>query len=191
MRTVIEIKRVYARRAEHVWRAWTEPAQLARWWGKRGWTAQLETIELDVRPGGTFRVTTVNDEDGSEMTNEGTYSEVDPPERLAFGETVVTFTELGDGRTEMSFRTTIEADDGSRARGRRTEERVRAPRRAPQGDHMSTTTTSSPASTTSASRATTSRRRASSTRTCWGSRPRASGSGRASPPSARSSRPAR
>ena len=65
---------------------------------------------MDVRPGGTFRVTTVNDEDGSEMTNEGTYSEVDPPERLAFGEAVVTFTDLGDGRTEMSFRTTIEAD---------------------------------------------------------------------------------
>lgn len=107
---VIEIKRVYPASRERVWRAWTEPAQLARWWGKRGWTARLDTIEIDVRPGGSFRVTTVNDEDGSEMTNEGTYSEVDPPERLAFGDAVVTFTDLGDGRTEMSFRTTIEAD---------------------------------------------------------------------------------
>jgi uncharacterized protein YndB with AHSA1/START domain len=107
---VIEIRRVYAAPRERVWRAWTEPAQLVRWWGKRGWTARLDTIELDVRPGGMFRVTTVNDEDGSEMTSEGTYSEVDPPERLAFGEAVVTFTDLGDGRTEMSFRTTIEAD---------------------------------------------------------------------------------
>ena len=109
MSTEIEITRVYAAPRELVWSAWTEPEQLARWWGKRGWTARLESIELDVRPGGTFRVTTVNDEDGSEMTNEGTYTEVDAPERLAFGETVVTFTDLGDGRTEMTFRTTTEA----------------------------------------------------------------------------------
>ena len=93
-----------------MWRAWTEPDQLVRWWGKRGWTAQRETVELDLRPGGTFKVTTVNDEDGSEMTNEGIYSEVDPPERLAFDDAVVTFIDLGDGRTEMRFRTTIHAD---------------------------------------------------------------------------------
>ena len=116
---VIEIRRVYPAPRERVWRAWTEPAQLARWWGKRGWTAQLDTIEMDVRPGGTFRVTTINDEDGSEMVNEGIYSEIVAPERLAFGEAVVTFTDLGDGRTEMSFRTTIEADVAltERARG--------------------------------------------------------------------------
>lgn len=105
----ITITRVYAAPREAVWRAWTEPHQLAAWWGKRGWTARLESIELDVRPGGTFRVTTVNDEDGSEMTNEGTYTEVREPERLVFGETVVTFTDLGDGRTEMTFHTTTEA----------------------------------------------------------------------------------
>ena len=103
----ITITRVYAAPREAVWRAWTEPHQLAAWWGKRGWTARLESIELDVRPGGTFRVTTVNDEDGSEMTNEGTYTEVREPERLVFGETVVTFTDLGDGRTEMTFHTTM------------------------------------------------------------------------------------
>ena len=110
MSTEITITRVYDAPPQLVWNAWTEPAQLAAWWGKRGWTARLDTIEMDVRPGGTFRVTTVNDADGSEMTNDGIYSEVDPPERLAFGDAVVTFTDLGDGRTEMSFRTTIEAD---------------------------------------------------------------------------------
>jgi uncharacterized protein YndB with AHSA1/START domain len=105
----ITITRVYEAPRQLVWKAWTEPAQLAAWWGKRGWTARLDSVELDVRPGGSFRVTTVNDQDGSEMTNEGTYTEVDEPRRLAFGETVVTFTDLGDGRTEMTFRTTTEA----------------------------------------------------------------------------------
>ena len=105
----ISIRRVYSASPQQVWDAWTRPEQLARWWGKRGWNARPESIVLDVRPGGTFRVTTVNDEDGSEMTNEGTYTEVDAPRRLVLGETVVTFTDLGDGRTEMHFHTTTEA----------------------------------------------------------------------------------
>lgn len=115
-RREISITRVYDAAPQQVWAAWTEPAQLARWWGKRGWTARLDSIELDVRPGGVFRVTTVNDEDGSEMTSEGVYTEVSEPERLVFGETVVTFKDLGDGRTEMTFNTTMEASAALRDR---------------------------------------------------------------------------
>jgi uncharacterized protein YndB with AHSA1/START domain len=107
----LKITRVYAARPQQVWDAWTEPAQLARWWGKRGWTAKPDSVVLDVRPGGVFRVVTVNDEDGAEMTNEGTYTEVEEPRKLAFGESEVTFTDLGDGRTEMTFHTTTEASD--------------------------------------------------------------------------------
>jgi uncharacterized protein YndB with AHSA1/START domain len=107
----LTITRVYAASPQQVWDAWTEPKQLARWWGKRGWSAQPDSIVLDVRPGGMFRVTTVNDQDGSEMTNEGTYTEVEEPRRLIFGETTVTFEDLGDGRTEMTFHTTTEASD--------------------------------------------------------------------------------
>jgi uncharacterized protein YndB with AHSA1/START domain len=112
----IAITRVYDATPQQVWDAWTEPAQLARWWGKRGWTARLDSIEMDVRPGGAFRVTTVNDEDGSEMTNEGFYTEVSEPERLVFGETVVTFRDLGNARTEMTFHTTMEASEALRDR---------------------------------------------------------------------------
>ena len=104
----IEIRRVYNASPQRVWDAWTRPDELAKWWGKRGWNAIPESIVLDVRPGGTFRVTTV-DGSGRQMTNEGTYSEIDEPHRLTFGEAVVTFTDLGDGRTEMHFTTTTEA----------------------------------------------------------------------------------
>jgi uncharacterized protein YndB with AHSA1/START domain len=106
---MIEITRVYRAPRERVWAAWTEPEQLAAWWGKRGWTARLDTIVLDVRPGGTFRVTTVSD-DGREMTNEATFREVVPPERLSFGDATVTFADLGDGRTEMRFRTPVPSE---------------------------------------------------------------------------------
>jgi uncharacterized protein YndB with AHSA1/START domain len=57
----------------------------------------------------------------------GTYREVVEPERIVLEEpaeeawhegsvSVVTFTDLGDGRTEMTFRTTMLASDELRAR---------------------------------------------------------------------------
>jgi uncharacterized protein YndB with AHSA1/START domain len=108
---VIEITRVYDAPRDRVWRAWTDPGELARWWGKRGWTAQPDSIVMDVRPGGTFRVTTVHDDDGRTMVSEGVYQEVVEPERLSFGESTVTFTDLGDGRTRMDFRTSARMDE--------------------------------------------------------------------------------
>jgi uncharacterized protein YndB with AHSA1/START domain len=108
---VIEITRIYDAPRDKVWRAWTRPEELARWWGKRGWTAQPDTIVMDVRPGGAFRVVTVHDEDGREMVNEGVYRAVVEPERLEFGESTVTFTDLGDGRTRMDFRTAARMDE--------------------------------------------------------------------------------
>jgi uncharacterized protein YndB with AHSA1/START domain len=96
---------------ERVWAAWTEPDRIAAWWGKRGWSTPLESVELDIRPGGVFRLNSVNDADGREMPLDTTYREVVEPERLAFGDATVTFTDLGDGRTEMIFHATVEMTD--------------------------------------------------------------------------------
>jgi uncharacterized protein YndB with AHSA1/START domain len=101
---------------ERLWRAWTEPGELARWWGKRGWTTPPESVRMDVRPGGEFSLRSVSDEDGREMRLDTTYREIVAPERLSFGEATVTFTDLGDGRTEMIFRTTTEMTDEIRRR---------------------------------------------------------------------------
>ena len=106
---MIEITRVYRAPRERVWAAWTEPAQLAAWWGKRGWNADPDSIVLDVRPGGAFRVTSYS-QDGEQMTNEYTFSEVVPFERLAFGDAVVAFADLGGGFTEMRFRTPVPSE---------------------------------------------------------------------------------
>lgn len=103
----ITITRVFDAPRERVWRAWTEPTEIARWWGKRGWSTPPESVTLDVRPGGTFRLNSINDEDGREMPLDTTFREVVEPERLRFGEATVTFTDLGDGRTEMVFHTTV------------------------------------------------------------------------------------
>jgi uncharacterized protein YndB with AHSA1/START domain len=106
--TEITITRIFGAPRERVWAAWTDPAQIARWWGKRGWSTPPESVTLDVRPGGVFRLNSVNVEDGREMPLETTYSEVVEPERLSFGPATVTFTDLGDGRTEMVFHATLD-----------------------------------------------------------------------------------
>jgi uncharacterized protein YndB with AHSA1/START domain len=112
----IVVTRVFDAPRERVWRAWTEPAELARWWGKRGWTTPPESVTMDVRPGGEFSLLSVSDEDGEEMRLDTTYGEIVEPERLSFGEATVTLTDLGDGRTEMVYRTTTEMTDEIRRR---------------------------------------------------------------------------
>ena len=114
----ITITRVYDAPRELVWKAWTEPARLAQWWGPRGWRTDPADVTMDVQPGGSFRVTSVNDADGAEMTTESVFREVVAPERLVVEEaaedswhegavSVLTLHDLGDGRTEMVFRSTI------------------------------------------------------------------------------------
>jgi len=112
----IVLTRIFDAPRERVWRAWTEPAELARWWGKRGWTTPPESVTMDVRPGGRFALLSVSDDDGREMHLDVTYREVVAPERLSFGEATLTLTDLGDGRTEMTFRTTTEMTDELRLR---------------------------------------------------------------------------
>ena len=53
----ITITRVFDAPRELVWRAWTEPEQLASWYCVGGWTLPVETITMDVRPGGALRLT--------------------------------------------------------------------------------------------------------------------------------------
>jgi uncharacterized protein YndB with AHSA1/START domain len=110
----IAITRVFDAPRELVWRAWTEPDQIARWWGKRGWSTPVESVVLDLRPGGAFRLSSVCEADGREMPLDAVYREVAAPERLVFADgsgriATVTLTDLGDGRTRMSFRTTMRA----------------------------------------------------------------------------------
>jgi uncharacterized protein YndB with AHSA1/START domain len=120
----IEITRVYDVPRELVWRAWTEPEELVQWWGPPGWSTPLETVTMDVRPGGDFRLRSVS-ADGVEMPVVGVYREVVEPERLVLdepaeqawhegAESVVTFTDLGGGRTEVAIRATIQTSDEMR-----------------------------------------------------------------------------
>lgn len=64
-----------------LWRAWTEPELLKRWFTPRPWTTPV--VELDVRAGGRSRIV-MRGPNGEEHDNLGVYLEVDPDRRLVF-----------------------------------------------------------------------------------------------------------
>lgn len=73
------ISREFDAPRELVWRAWTDPGFLAYWWGPRLMTNPV--CELDVRPGGAYRIT-MRIPDGTDYPIRGVFREVVPPERL-------------------------------------------------------------------------------------------------------------
>jgi uncharacterized protein YndB with AHSA1/START domain len=91
---------------------WTDPDELARWWGPEQFETPREKIVWDVREGGVARMTMVGP-GGEEYPSDGRFRDVQPPSRLVFGEdetshptissseTTVEIDDLGDGRTAL------------------------------------------------------------------------------------------
>lgn len=108
----LNITRTFDAPRELVFRCLLEPAHLTHFWGPIGVTTPVDEITVDARPGGAFRTVMVNDTDGSRYPTSATYVEITEPERLVWtddgiGMTVTaTFTDVGDGRTELHIRQT-------------------------------------------------------------------------------------
>lgn len=66
---------------EKLFRAWTEPELLKRWFTPRPWTTPV--VETDVRPGGSSYIL-MRGPDGNEFPNRGVYLEVVRNERIVF-----------------------------------------------------------------------------------------------------------
>lgn len=64
-----------------VWRCWTEPELLLKWFTPKPW----ETVkaEVDLRPGGQNLIV-MRGPDGNEFPNTGVYLEIDPLRKLVF-----------------------------------------------------------------------------------------------------------
>jgi uncharacterized protein YndB with AHSA1/START domain len=104
--TQILITREFDAPRRLVWRAYTEPELIKRWWaGDRG---AVTSVEVDLRVGGRWRYVMTAD-GGFEVAFNGEYREIEAPERLVNTEAfegapgppvlcTATFTEK-DGRT--------------------------------------------------------------------------------------------
>jgi uncharacterized protein YndB with AHSA1/START domain len=74
------IARTFDAPRELVYRTWTDPVHLAKWWGPRFFTARCQ---LDVRKGGAYRFVMIGP-DGGEYPMKGKYVDVVPSERIVF-----------------------------------------------------------------------------------------------------------
>lgn len=77
----IALTRLYNAPVKAVWDAWIDPAQVAQWWGPRGFS--ITTKHKHVRPGGTWEYT-MHGPDGVDYPNIATYHEVEPYALLVY-----------------------------------------------------------------------------------------------------------
>jgi uncharacterized protein YndB with AHSA1/START domain len=120
----LKLKGVLPAPRARVFRALTEPDELAEWWGPNGFSAP--NIELDLRVGGSYRIA-MQPPEGDLFYLSGEFREVDPPGRLSYTfrwedpepddqETVVTLSlrDMGES-TELVLRQGVFATEGRRA----------------------------------------------------------------------------
>lgn len=110
------LTRVISAPAAKLYRAWTDASLYPRWFAPQPWSTPR--AELDVRVGGISRVV-MADPQGNEFPCGGVYLEVVPNERLVFTDAytqpwvpaakpfmtvILTFDDLGDGKTRYTAR---------------------------------------------------------------------------------------
>src|SRR5215211_950754 len=121
---VLRLKRILPAPRAAVYRALSEPGELAKWWGPQGFTAP--SVEFAPRVGGSYRIAMLP-ADGDLFHLSGEFQEVDPPARLTYTfrweppdrddrQTTVTLSlhERGD-RTEVLLTQTRFATEARRA----------------------------------------------------------------------------
>jgi uncharacterized protein YndB with AHSA1/START domain len=110
----ILLARLFEAPRERVWREWTKPERFADWYGGDNAEVPVETVEMDVRPGGVWRATMFAGPDRREIHWDGKYLDVVEPKLLALTLTddagepydlvTVVLIDVGGGHTEMLFR---------------------------------------------------------------------------------------
>lgn len=129
---VLVITRVLDAPRELVWRMFSDPFHLARWWGPKDFTNPV--CELDFRVGGHWH-NVMRSPDGDEFPVDAEFIEIVPPERIVYRNAppkgkvwgdnpppsfvrTLTFTEEG-GRTTLTLRAEFDsAADKQRAMDR-------------------------------------------------------------------------
>ena len=109
----LTLSRRYPVAPEKVYRAWTDPQAVSKWWGP-GPGEPVSLAELDVRVGGRFRIV-FGGPDGKLHECAGTYKEVVPNRKLVFtwswpnstpervSVVTIVFKDL-NGKTELIFK---------------------------------------------------------------------------------------
>jgi uncharacterized protein YndB with AHSA1/START domain len=78
----LRLSRTFNAPRERVFRAWTDPEALTRWWAPEQFTCLA--AEVDLRPGGRYRFTFREHAQGQTLAVGGEFKEVKAPERLVY-----------------------------------------------------------------------------------------------------------
>lgn len=106
----VTLTRVFDAPRAMVWKAWTDPKQMAQWWGPHHFTNPR--CELDVRTGGAIHID-MRAPDGTVYPMGGRFDEVVPLERLVF----TAIPEDRDGNALLESVTTVTfAEEGGKTR---------------------------------------------------------------------------
>ncbi len=79
--TDLVITRVFDAPRELVWKAWTDPEHLMRWWGPEHFTSPV--CKVDFRVGGKY-LFAMRSPEGQDFWSTGTYKEIVPLERIVY-----------------------------------------------------------------------------------------------------------
>ena len=79
--TSLTMTRLIPASREKVFKSWTVPAEVKRWWAPAGFTTTV--AEIDLRVGGTYRIG-MKSPDGEVLFVSGVYREIQPPSKLVF-----------------------------------------------------------------------------------------------------------
>jgi uncharacterized protein YndB with AHSA1/START domain len=77
----LEIKRFVKAPRDRVYAAWTDPAEVKKWFGPEN--VKTRNLIADARVGGQFRWD-LTDQEGKEITISGEYLELEPGEKIVF-----------------------------------------------------------------------------------------------------------
>jgi uncharacterized protein YndB with AHSA1/START domain len=107
------ITRIFDAPRELVYQAWTQPKNLAQWWGPKGFTNTFK--EFDLRPGGTWEFI-MHSPDGTNFPNKSVFVEIVKPDRVVLNhvsgphfQITATFEDHA-GKTKFTFRQSFETE---------------------------------------------------------------------------------
>jgi len=106
--------RIFDTTRERLFNAWTNPEQLAKWWGPSGFSNTFH--EFDLQAGGYWRFT-MHGPNGANYENESVFVSIQTPNEIILDHisapkfrVVATFIDQG-GKTRLSFRQIFETHD--------------------------------------------------------------------------------
>jgi uncharacterized protein YndB with AHSA1/START domain len=112
---VLEMEHRYAAPRERVFQAWTHPNVLERWWAAVAhWPAAF--AEIDLRPGGSYRLAMRDIDNDSIYVVGGEFREIVEPERLVYTWTWETAPEIPGSENSLVTVEFIEDGDGTLVR---------------------------------------------------------------------------